>query len=120
VIATAVGYSGGTTEDPTYGSVCAGDSGHAEAVLIEFDAQRVSYEKLLQLFFESHNPAWGGSRKDQYRSAVFFWTEDQRRTAEDFKDRLIERGLVVKTEITRAPTFWKAEDYHQQYSCRVR
>lgn len=119
MVATAVGYGGGATENPTYSSVCAGDTGHAEAVLVEFDPKRVSYEKLLQLFFESHNPAWGGSRKDQYRSAVFHWSEDQRRAAEDFKDRLIGRGLVVKTEITPAPTFWKAEDYHQQYSCGI-
>jgi methionine-S-sulfoxide reductase len=114
VVATAVGYSGGHVPNPTYGMVCGKGTGHAEVVLVEFDPQRVSYERLLDAFFEMHEP--GYSRPgSQYRSAIFTFDEEQREVAERTAERLRAQGLKVLTEITPASTFWPAEDYHQQY-----
>lgn len=124
VVATAVGYSGGHTMRPTYQEVCGHKTGHAESVLIEFDPKRISYAELLDVFFKNHNPTTkdrqGPDIGDQYRSAIFYRDDEQKAVA----DRVIARfnkekfqGKIV-TEVTRATTFWMAEDYHQQYCAK--
>jgi peptide-methionine (S)-S-oxide reductase len=124
VVATAVGYTGGHTKDPTYPKVCAHDTGHAETVLVEFDPARVPYEHLLRVFFEIHDPTQvdqqGPDVGDQYRSAIFTFSDDQRAAAEAAK-KAEERtlGKPVATQIQRVGPFYKAEDYHQQYAERT-
>lgn len=122
VLSTAVGYSGGRMANPTYEDVCGGDTGHAEVVEVEFDPARVSYDDLLNVFWENHDPTTlnrqGPDIGEQYRSAIFFHDADQERTARASKDRLAQSGRYrrpVVTEITPASQFWRAEDYHQQY-----
>jgi len=122
VVETAVGYSGGHTENPTYEDVCSHTTGHAEVVLVTYDPEKVSYEELLDVFWASHDPTQinrqGPDIGDQYRSAVFYFTEEQRKAAEASKKRLQASGRVlgdIATEITEASTFYRAEDYHQQY-----
>ena len=124
VITTAVGYAGGHTPNPTYEEVCSGRTGHAEAVLVVFDPKVVSYEQLLKTFWESHDPTQGMRQGNdigtQYRSAIYTYSEEQRRAAEASKaaygKALGERGLgAVTTEIAPAPEFYFAEGYHQQY-----
>jgi peptide-methionine (S)-S-oxide reductase len=122
VVATAVGYSGGTLRDPSYEDVCTGTTGHAEAVEVEFDPSAVSYEQLLDVFWENHDPTqlnrqgpdWG----TQYRSAIFYLNPEQEAAARAAKGRLErERRFPrpIATEITPAGPFYRAEDYHQQY-----
>lgn len=122
VVATAVGYLGGTLTDPTYEAVCTGRTGHAEVVEVEFDPARVSYEKLLDVFWNCHNPTTlnrqGPDVGSQYRSAVFFHTPTQEAAALASKAQLDASGRFprpIVTEITPATTFYRAEDYHQQY-----
>jgi len=119
VIATASGYSGGHKENPTYREVCDGDTGHAETVEVVFDPQKTSYEKLARIFFETHDftqvDRQGPDIGSQYRSAVFFLDEDQKKTAENLIQILKGKGYKVATEVTPAGPFWKAEEYHQQY-----
>lgn len=122
VVATAVGYMGGKLEKPTYKDVCTDRTGHAEVVQVEFDPARVSYEQLLDLFWKSHNPTTlnrqGPDVGTQYRSAVFFHSPEQEATAKASKEKLQASGRFKKpvvTEITPAATFWRAEEYHQQY-----
>ena len=118
VQSTTVGYAGGTTDNPTYSDVCAGDTGHAETVEIEYDPARVSYEQLLQLFWTLHDPTRPG-RKDQYRSVIFFHTPRQQAAAQSAKTQLEASGELarpVATEIRTAPAFHRAEEHHQQYS----
>ena len=124
VIVTAVGYAGGLTPNPTYEEVCSGRTGHTEAVLVVFDPKQVSYEQLLKLFFESHDPTQGMRQGNdvgtQYRSGVYYYSEAQHQSAEASKqayDKALKaRGLgPVTTEILPAPEFYFAEDYHQQY-----
>lgn len=122
VTATAVGYSGGTTPAPTYQQVCGGNTGHAEVIHIEFDADIVSYEQLLDVFWRSHNPTQlnrqGPDHGTQYRSAVFFYSPEQQQTAEASRDALAEAGTFhapIVTEITPADEFHRAEEYHQRY-----
>jgi peptide methionine sulfoxide reductase msrA/msrB len=119
VLSTAVGYTGGGTVDPGYREVCAGGTGHAEAVMVEFDPRRTSFERLAKLFFEIHDPSQvngqGPDHGDQYRSAVFYFDQDQRETAERLKSELSARGMSVATEIVPAGRFWPAEDYHRDY-----
>ncbi len=119
---TAVGYAGGGVDDPTYESVCSGTTGHAEVVQLEFDAKVVSYEQLLKIFFEIHDPTQlnrqGPDFGTQYRSAIFFHDADQETTAREAKARLQASGDFLEpvvTEISAASTFWRAEDYHQRY-----
>jgi peptide-methionine (S)-S-oxide reductase len=120
VVATAVGYTGGRTERPTYESVCSHTTGHAEAVLVEFDPKKIGYEDLVRVFFMNHDPTTknrqGPDVGDQYRSAIFTLSEAQdaaaRRGAAAAEARL---GKSVTTEVARLGAFWKAEDYHQQY-----
>jgi peptide-methionine (S)-S-oxide reductase len=120
VTATAVGYTGGHTENPTYESVSSHTTGHAEAVLVEFDPKIVSYEKLLSVFWETHNPTTknrqGPDIGDQYRSGIFTFSEAQRSVAES--SLVVEQKkhpAAVTTEIEAAGAFYRAEDYHQQY-----
>ncbi len=122
VISTAVGYSGGRTANPTYRDVCSDETGHAEVVEVEFDPAKVSYERLLDVFWENHDPTTlnrqGPDVGSQYRSAIFFHTPAQEATARESKARLaaakrFRRPIV--TEIEPAATFYRAEDYHQQY-----
>jgi methionine-S-sulfoxide reductase len=120
VVATRVGYTGGTTVDPTYGQVCSDRTGHAEAVQVWFDPDVVSYGELLELFWSIHDPTTpnrqGWDFGSQYRSAIFVHDEDQQRVATASRDE--RQGTVSKqivTEIVPAPEFYDAEDYHQQY-----
>ena len=114
------GYSGGKTPDPTYEQVCSNSTDHAEVVLIEFDPSVISYEELLNSFWEKHDPTTlnrqGPDVGSQYRSAIFYFDNEQRDLAQKSLDKLqqkLEKKIV--TEITEADTFWKAEEYHQKY-----
>jgi peptide-methionine (S)-S-oxide reductase len=120
VARTQVGYTGGVTENPTYEEVCSHTTQHAEAVEVEFDPERVSYDDLLELFWREHDPTQvnrqGWDIGDQYRSAIFFHSPEQERAAQASKEREQSRHRKpIATEITPAPTFWPAEDYHQRY-----
>ncbi|MFL5729177.1 MAG: peptide-methionine (S)-S-oxide reductase MsrA, partial [Cytophagaceae bacterium] len=119
VISTDVGYTGGTKENPTYKEVCTGRTGHAEAVQVIFDPSKTSYEELAKLFFETHDPTQrNGQGPDigtQYRSAIFYRNEEQKKTAEALIATLKKKGYDVATEVTKAGTFWKGENYHQNY-----
>lgn len=122
VIKTTVGYTGGSMKSPTYKDVCTDQTGHAEAVLIEFDPSKVSYEKLADAFFELHDPTQvnrqGPDHGTQYRTAIFYHSPEQKATAEAVKKRVTESGKFKKpiaTNIVPAVEFWPAEDYHQQY-----
>lgn len=122
VIDTEVGYTGGTTDKPSYEAVCSHTTGHAEAVRIIFDPEQVSYQKLLEIFWKSHNPTTpnrqGPDVGDQYRSSIFYTTEDQRQQAEESKKQVEESGRwknPVVTEIVPAVPFHRAEEYHQKY-----
>ena len=120
VTATRVGYTGGRTEDPSYEEVCSHTTGHAEAVEVTFDPEEVSYEQLLDVFWNAHNPTQlnrqGWDIGDQYRSAIFFHSPEQEEAALRTKAEVQARtrGQVV-TLIEPAPVFYEAEDYHQQY-----
>jgi peptide-methionine (S)-S-oxide reductase len=124
VVSTQVGYAGGSTQNPTYEEVCSGRTGHAEVVRVVYDPRRVSYADLLRLFWESHDPTQGMRQGNdvgtQYRSAVYCYGPEQRSVAEAsraaFGRALAEAGHgAITTEIADAPTFYYAEDYHQQY-----
>ena len=124
VDATAVGYMGGYTPNPTYEEVCSGMTGHTEAVRVIFDSKKISYEELLRVFWESHNPTQGMRQGNdlgtQYRSAVYTHNETQRKLALSSKDiyqlNLSEKSFgLITTEISNAESFYYAEDYHQQY-----
>jgi peptide-methionine (S)-S-oxide reductase len=124
VFVTAVGYTGGYTPNPTYEEVCSGRTGHTEAVLVVFDPQKVSYERLLQTFWESHDPTQGMRQGNdvgtQYRSGLYVFDRAQREAAEaskaSYAKALAARGYgSVTTEIRDATPFYFAEDYHQQY-----
>jgi len=122
VVSTAVGYTGGSFKDPTYKDVCSGKTGHAEAVEIEYDPSLVSYEELLSVFWENHDPTTlnrqGPDIGTQYRSAIFFHTPEQKAAAIASKENLQKSGRYknpISTEIAPASQFYRAEDYHQQY-----
>ena len=124
VYTTAVGYSGGITPNPSYEEVCSARTGHAEAVLVVFDPAKTSYEEILKLFWENHDPTQGMRQGNdtgtQYRSAIYTHGPEQQRAAEASRDayaRLLEdEGFgAITTEIRPAPPFYYAEDYHQQY-----
>ncbi len=124
VVVTAVGYTGGFTPNPTYEEVCSGRTGHAEAVLVVFDPARVTYEELLKVFWEGHDPTQGMRQGNdvgtQYRSAIYTYGEMQRKAAEASRDAYQEQLRAagygdITTEIREAPEFYYAEDYHQQY-----
>ena len=124
VYTTAVGYAGGSTPNPTYQEVCSGRTGHTEAVLVVFDPKVTSYEKLLRVFWENHDPTQGMRQGNdvgtQYRSAIYTFNDEQaaavKESREMFQARLEEKGYGdITTEVAPAPTFYYAEDYHQQY-----
>ncbi|MHC4818025.1 MAG: peptide-methionine (S)-S-oxide reductase MsrA [Planctomycetota bacterium] len=120
VTRTEVGYTGGGLADPTYEAVCAGRTGHAEAVRVEFDEAGVAYERLLELFWSIHDPTQvnrqGPDVGTQYRSAIFFTAPGQEEAARASLAAVQARlGRPVATEITPAAEFWRAEEYHQQY-----
>ena len=117
VTATRVGYTGGHSTDPTYRDVCGHQTGHAEAVEVEFDPAQVSYEDLLGVFWSMHNPtAPNRGSGSQYRSAIFVLDEEQERLAKASQEAAQSRfAAPIVTEVTPAPEFWEAEDYHQQY-----
>lgn len=122
VLETTVGYTGGTTSDPTYRQVCTGITGHAEAVQILFDTKIISYEELLSLFFRMHDPTTknrqGPDVGTQYRSAIFYHSEEQRKAAERSIEEFDRSGVYINkaaTQIAPASTFYAAEDYHQDY-----
>ena len=122
VVSTAVGYCGGKMPDPTYEIVCTGQSGHAEVVLVEFDPEKVSFDKLLDKFWLLHDPTTlnrqGPDIGTQYRSVIFFQDEDQATLSKASKDKLQESGRYkndVVTEIVSAQKFYRAEEYHQKY-----
>lgn len=124
VYVTAVGYAGGETPNPTYEEVCSGRTGHNEVVLVVFDPKKISYEQLLKTFWESHDPTQGMRQGNdvgtQYRSGIYVTSPEQRRIAEEtkamFAAALKGKGYgAITTEILDAPTFYFAEDYHQQY-----
>src|SRR3712207_4109422 len=128
VYTTAVGYAGGYTRNPTYEEVCSGRTGHTEAVLVVFDPAVTSYEELLRIFWEGHDPTQGMRQGNdvgtQYRSAVYWHSDEQRAAAEasaaTFGARLSDAGYgEVTTEIAEAGDFFYAEDYHQQYLHKV-
>jgi peptide-methionine (S)-S-oxide reductase len=124
VFTTAVGYAGGSTPNPTYEEVCSGLTGHTEVVLVVFDPKNLSYDTLLKVFWENHDPTQGMRQGNdvgtQYRSAIYTATDDQRRMAdasrEVYQRALDAKGLgAITTEIAPAPPFYFAEGYHQQY-----
>ena len=124
VYTTAVGYAGGYTQNPSYREVCSGMTGHTEVVLVVFDPKVTSYDAMLRIFWENHDPTQGMRHGNdvgtQYRSAIYYYSPEQKRSAEAsrsaFQDRLTEAGYGhVTTEIGEAPPFYYAEDYHQQY-----
>jgi peptide-methionine (S)-S-oxide reductase len=124
VFTTAVGYAGGSTPNPTYEEVCSGLTGHTEVVLVVFDPKNVSYDTLLKVFWENHDPTQGMRQGNdvgtQYRSAIYTSTDDQRRMADASRDvyqqALDAKGFgAITTEIAPAPPFYFAESYHQQY-----
>ncbi len=132
VIRAVSGYAGGTAESPTYEAVCTGATGHAETVEVVFDPNGTSYEKLLEVFWDIHNPTTpdrqGPDIGNQYRSVIFFYSEAQRRAALRSKEHLERSGRFkdrVVTQILPAPKFWPAEEYHQRYfethgrACRI-
>jgi methionine-S-sulfoxide reductase len=122
VLDTKVGYTGGTVPNPTYKLICTGITGHAEAVQIHFDPTRISYEEVLGYFFRMHDPTTlnrqHNDRGTQYRSAIFYHSDEQKAVAERVKARVDKSGKWPKpivTEITKASEWWQAEDYHQKY-----
>ncbi|MGO9839045.1 MAG: peptide-methionine (S)-S-oxide reductase MsrA [Polyangiaceae bacterium] len=124
VVATAVGFTGGHTSDPTYEKVCSHSTGHAETVLVEFDPARVPYEHLLRVFFKIHDPTevnrQGPDIGDQYRSAIFTFSDDEAaaaRAAKQAEEKV--SGTRIATEIRPIGPFFKAEGYHQQYAERT-
>src|SRR5215469_12938945 len=126
VVNVAVGYSGGTVPDPTYRMVCSDRTGHAEVVYVEYDVEQVSYDDLLNVFWQVHDPTTlnrqGVDIGSQYRSAIFFYSDEQRARAEASKKELQQSGHLgrpVVTELSPAGVFYRAEEYHQRYLEKV-
>jgi peptide methionine sulfoxide reductase msrA/msrB len=119
VISVISGYTGGTVKNPTYEEVCTGNTGHAEAVKIVYDPQKTSYDKLLKLFLEIHDPTQVGGQGpdlgDQYRSEIFYLNDDQKKIAEEDLNTLRTKGFKIATAVTKASEFYPAEAYHQDY-----
>jgi peptide-methionine (S)-S-oxide reductase len=122
VISAVSGYSGGDTENPSYKEVCSGGTGHAECLQITYDTTKISFDELLEVFWQTHDPTTlnrqGADMGTQYRSAIFYHTDEQKQKAETYKAALDKSGAFnrpIVTEITAFSTFYPAEDYHQQY-----
>jgi len=122
VAAVVSGYTGGHVKNPSYREVCTGKTGHAETVKVTYDLSKTTYEKLLKLFLEIHDPTQVGGQGpdigDQYRSEIFYKNDDQRKTAEKLLGILKDKGLKVATRVTKASEFYPAEEYHQDYYFR--
>lgn len=120
VVKTTVGYTGGTKKNPSYEDVCTGETGHAESIEVEFDPEKTSYGKMLEVFWKHHNPTTmnrqGPDIGTQYRSAIFYHDEKQKKIAEKTKKEVQKKfEMPVVTEIVKAGEFYPAEDYHQKY-----
>lgn len=122
VVSTAVGYAGGTKDNPTYEDVCADETGHAEVVQVEFDPSQIGFDQLLDVFWSTHNPTTlnrqGPDVGTQYRSVIFYHSPEQKAAAEASKEKLEQSERFprpVVTQIEPAPKFWPAEEYHQRY-----
>jgi peptide-methionine (S)-S-oxide reductase len=122
IISSTSGYMGGHTQNPTYMEICNGDTGHAEVIDVEYDQDQISFDELLLIFFKTHNPTslnrQGNDVGTQYRSAIFYHTDEQKLQAEAMIKRLTEESVFDKpivTQIAPASEFYKAEDYHQNY-----
>jgi len=119
VTETTVGYMGGHTQHPTYKEVCTGETGHAETTEVVFDTTQTSYEDMVKLYFETHDFTQIGGQGpdigDQYRSVIFYTSEEQKKIAEKYIVILTAKGYKVATILEKAPKFWSAEDYHQEY-----
>lgn len=122
VVAVVSGYTGGHVKNPSYREVCNGTTGHAETVKVTYDVRKTSYEKLLKLFLEIHDPTQVGRQGpdigDQYRSEIFYKNDEQKKTAEKLLGILKGKGLKIATQVTRATEFYPAEEYHQDYYFR--
>ena len=123
---TEVGYMGGTTKNPTYGQVCTGATGHAETVHLWFDPKEITYETLLEIFWSIHNPTQrnrqGWDIGTNYRSIIFYYSQEQRRLALGSKEKLEKSGKYlgkIVTEVFPAVEFWRAEEYHQKYEMKT-
>jgi peptide methionine sulfoxide reductase msrA/msrB len=119
VISVTSGYTGGAVKNPTYREVCTGNTGHAEAVKIVYDPDKTTYDKLVRLFLEIHDPTQVGRQGpdigDQYRSEIFYLNDDQKKSAQQNLDLLRKKGLKIATGVTKASEFYPAEAYHQDY-----
>lgn len=113
------GYAGGQNPNPTYEQVCGGDTNHAEVILIDFDENQITYSQLLEVFFATHDPTTlnrqGNDVGTQYRSVIYYFNDDQKETAQLTIDSLKAEGLNIMTELSPAPTFYPAEEYHQNF-----
>lgn len=122
VVAVVSGYTGGHVKNPSYREVCTGNTGHAETVKITYDTKKTSYDKLVKLFLEIHDPTQVGRQGpdigDQYRSEIFYKNEEQRKIAAKYLGLLRDKGLKVATQLTKASEFYAAEEYHQDYYFR--
>lgn len=116
------GYAGGHTTNPTYEAICNGDTNHAEVILIDFDEQQISYQQLLTVFFAIHDPTTlnrqGNDIGTQYRSVIYYFNEIQKAESESFIEQLKADGLNIVTELSPAPIFHPAEEYHQNFFAR--
>ena len=116
------GYAGGHTPNPTYEAICNGDTNHAEVILIEFDEQQINYQQLLTVFFAIHDPTTlnrqGNDIGTQYRSVIYYFNEQQKLESEQFIEQLKADGLNIVTELSSAPAFHPAEEYHQNFFAR--
>lgn len=119
VLKTTAGYTGGFVDDPTYEQVSSGETGHVEAVEVEYDPKRVSYEELAKMFFETHDPTQAGGQGpdigSQYQSKIFYGNETERLIAEKLISMLEMKGMEIATKVEPASKFWPAENYHQNY-----
>ena len=116
------GYAGGITQNPSYEQVCQGNTQHAEVILIDFDKQQISYTQLLNVFFTTHDPTTlnrqGNDIGTQYRSVIYYFDNDQKQQAEQVIQSLEDEGLNIVTELSPVPTFYPAEEYHQNFFAR--
>ncbi|RPE28062.1 peptide-methionine (S)-S-oxide reductase [Acinetobacter sp. BIGb0102] len=116
------GYAGGITQNPTYEQVCQGNTQHAEVILIDFDEQQISYTQLLNVFFTTHDPTTlnrqGNDIGTQYRSVIYYFDDEQKQQAEQVIQSLEDEGLNIVTELSPVPTFYPAEEYHQNFFAR--
>jgi peptide-methionine (S)-S-oxide reductase len=126
VLATRVGYTGGTMQNPTYQDICSDKTGHAEAVQIEYDPEQITYRKILEIFFSLHDPTQlnrqGPDEGTQYRSVIFYATEEERAEAIKFIEEITASGIYrfpVVTEVIPTETFWPAEEHHQSYYMKI-